>query len=771
MTQHFIGRDFVHRWIAVGFAFFCIQAGVITARADTLPAWIPLSTLTSADWARAFVFENIYSENSDTLTVSMAGKWGLLALDGRWVLPPKYGNVPIFHEGLALVQEFGRAWGYIDGTGKYVIPPRFRSAGNFNAGLAPANEKGSWGYIDRTGKFVIPPRFDWAQSFNGERGPVRLNGVNGVVDRQGHFVPHAQVNETRGQGEMPQVERQTATDGFVLESRSWSDGKQSSALLDSRGQPVKLPPRKGWMLSYLGNGLALWWTGKNHLILDIRDNRELIHGYSIQGVSGDLLIVRSDDSLKPKMGILGLTGWVVPPRDYQIDILSDRYFRFVDKGLTGWFDRKGKVVVSPRFSSVSPFHKGVAVAGDGCRYGLVNERGEWLIRPEFDNLHSGAEGRLLKAIKFGQHGVVDASGRWLTPTYPQPDVEMWRTRQPTGGWGFIDPAGREVIPTVFHAASDFQADSAMLSLGNNQAGLISRQGRWLLPPVFVSAEPFRDEVAQVVKDSETPAVIDRNCREVAAGNQGVGQRINFTPAEGGPPVVENTSVLLGHPTKSDWTMQAQNGRVGFIDAQGNWKVPPRFEDAGVFAENLAPVQSGGHWGYINRQGKLVIPARFDEVRAFSQGYAAVLKESVWRFIDASGHFLTTPYPAPIKDNKIAPPAEITFEDVREFREHRAAVKVAGMWGYLDRKGAWVVPPTYNNAYEFNGGLARIQAANGIDPNRGVPPSRPEKPGIITYAHIIQKGKFAWLRWGTTHALMNQKGEVLMLADRNPRKTP
>ena len=525
------------------------------------------------------------------------------------------------------------------------------------------------------------------------------------------------------------------------------------------------------MHSYHGNGLAQWWTGKTSLILDIRNNRELLRGYSVRGASGDLLIVSSDDLSKPKMGILGPTGWVVRPRNHEIYILSDRYFGVSDKGLTGWIDREGKVVVPPRFAFVHAFHKGIAVASDGCRHGLVNDRGEWVVRPEFDNMYPGEVGGLFTVVKFGQYGVMDVTGRWLTPTHPKPDVEMWRTRQPVGGWGFIDPVGREVIPAVFRAASDFFGDSAMLSLGEHQTGLISRRGQWLLPPVFDSAEPFRGEVAHVVKNFEEPTMIDRHCRKAAVSDQVAEQRINFTPADGGVPLVEHSSVILSPPSEPAWQMQAQNGLVGFVDAPGNWQVPPRFEGAGGFSENLAPVQVEGRWGYIDRRGKLAITARFFEARTFSQGYAAVLEGETWRFIDTQGRFLKTNLPARGKDSKTASLPEGVFEDVRDFKEDRAAVKVAGKWGYLDRKGTWVVQPIYNDAYDFNDGHARIQAANGIDSDRGSPPPRPEKPGIITYAQLIQGGKLAWLRWGTTHALMNQKGEVLIPAGLKPWKIP
>lgn len=756
-------------WVAVLFVLLAMRAGLTPARADTPPVWVPLSTLTHADWARAFVFDNIQSENSATLAVSVAGEWGLLAPDGRWVLPPKYGSVPVFHEGLALVQEFGSAWGYIDRAGKYAIPPRFQSAGHFNAGLAPAEVQGKWGYIDRTGKFVISPRFDWAQRFNGERGTVRLGQVDGVVDRQGRFSARPQSAEVAEQADHPRIERQSVADGHVLVVRSWPNGKQASELLDSRGRPVTLPVREGWLSNYFGNGVAQWQTGETSLILNIRNNRERVKGYSGQRVSGDLLIVSSNDSSKLRMGILGPAGWVVPPRDHEIGMLSDRYFSVRDKGLTGWLDREGKVVVPPRFASVYPFRNGVAVASDGCRHGLVNERGEWVVQPLFDALYAGGPGGLFAAIQFGQYGVIDAAGRWLTPTRPHPDVEMWRTRQPVGGWGFIDPTGREVIPALFRAASDFQDGSAMLSLGEHQAGLISRRGKWLLPPVFDSAEPFRNGVAQVIKNFETPAMFDRNCRETTL--EVAEQRLNFTPPDDGPPIIENPSVLSGAPAESDWTMQAQNGRVGFVDAQGNWTIPPRFEDAEPFAENLAAVKSGGYWGYINRQGRLVIPTQFDEARAFSQGYAAVLTDTAWRFVDPRGHFLSANPPAPEKGHKPAPPAELAFENVRDFKEGYAAIKTAGKWGYLNRKGVQVVAPIYNDAYDFNGGLARIQAANGTDHDQGSPPPRPEKPGTLTYAQVIQDGKLAWLRGGTTHALMNQKGEVLIPAGLKPRTIP
>jgi hypothetical protein len=62
----------------------------------------------------------------------------------------------------------------------------------------------------------------------------------------------------------------------------------------------------------------------------------------------------------------------------------------------------------------------------------------------------------------------------------------------------------------------------------------------------------------------------------------------------------------------------QDGKAGFINAQGRVVIPPRFvpdwfaqED---FFEGLASVQAGRwSWGVINERGDWVVPARYSEV--------------------------------------------------------------------------------------------------------------------------------------------------------------
>src|SRR6516164_9094189 len=64
---------------------------------------------------------------------------------------------------------------------------------------------------------------------------------------------------------------------------------------------------------------------------------------------------------------------------------------------------------------------------------------------------------------------------------------------------------------------------------------------------------------------------------------------------------------------------AVTGRYRFIDHSGRMVIPPQFEQATEFAEDLAAVQLNGRWGYIDSKGRLGIAPQFDLADPFSDG--------------------------------------------------------------------------------------------------------------------------------------------------------
>lgn len=67
---------------------------------------------------------------------------------------------------------------------------------------------------------------------------------------------------------------------------------------------------------------------------------------------------------------------------------------------------------------------------------------------------------------------------------------------------------------------------------------------------------------------------------------------------------------------------------------------PRYKEVRSYSEGLAPVKANNdRWGYINANQQWVIQPRFDEAREFKDGKAAVRMNKRWGFINKQGDWL------------------------------------------------------------------------------------------------------------------------------------
>lgn len=115
----------------------------------------------------------------------------------------------------------------------------------------------------------------------------------------------------------------------------------------------------------------------------------------------------------------------------------------------------------------------------------------------------------------------------------------------------------------------------------------------------------------------------------------------------------------------------QDGKWGFKQFD-EWVIEPRFEDAGVFEDGLAPAKLGGKWGFINREGKCEIPYKYETAAPFCAGLARVSLYGKYGFIDKAGN--------------TAIPLKYTFAS--DFADGLAVVGYDGKRGYIDKSGEW-----------------------------------------------------------------------------------
>lgn len=135
-------------------------------------------------------------------------------------------------------------------------------------------------------------------------------------------------------------------------------------------------------------------------------------------------------------------------------------------------------------------------------------------------------------------------------------------------------------------------------------------------------------------------------------------------------------------------------KVGFVDAGGQFKIPPTFDEALPFSEGLAAIKVDNKWGFIDTEGHLAIRPQFAAAFYFREGVATVDSELGTQIVDRSGTAISE-----------------GFETIDFVVEGRVPVMRKEKWGFLDLQGKMVIPVAYDEMRPFSRGLAAVQKEN------------------------------------------------------------
>jgi hypothetical protein len=193
----------------------------------------------------------------------------------------------------------------------------------------------------------------------------------------------------------------------------------------------------------------------------------------------------------------------------------------------------------------------------------------------------------------------------------------------------------------------------------------------------------------------------------------------------------NTNLLI--PEKSN------EGKWGYKDASGVYRIQPQFDAAMRFSEGLAAVALHKKVGYIDTIGTMVISPQFVDGEAFHEGLALVY--TTWGvnifgtegwdlfrragYIDRAGKIVIQP--------RLAENARDFSEGVAAFQPGLASPGNA-KWGYLDKAGEWAIKPRFEIASDFSEGLAAVKVSVGKETGQ-------EEP-TYKWGYIDHSGNFA-----------------------------
>ena len=131
----------------------------------------------------------------------------------------------------------------------------------------------------------------------------------------------------------------------------------------------------------------------------------------------------------------------------------------------------------------------------------------------------------------------------------------------------------------------------------------------------------------------------------------------------------------------------KNGKMGYIDRQGNVVIDFLYERSSHFYEGLANVQLNNKWGLINTKGEVILPFEYDNIDMFNEGFASVQRNGKRGFIN----------------EQFVEVIECQYDEGYDFNEGLANVKLNNKWGFINKKGEVIIPFIYDDADRFRDG--------------------------------------------------------------------
>jgi hypothetical protein len=275
-----------------------------------------------------------------------------------------------------------------------------------------------------------------------------------------------------------------------------------------------------------------------------------------------------------------------------------------ENGKAGIIDSEAKWIVQPLYEDIvfeselapSPFTDNFVLVKSDGQWGALNDKGETVIAPAFDEMRSFYNG--MAAVKKGDK------------------------------WGFVNSSGELVIEALYENVRDFQGNVAIVTMNDSSGeSVITRDGTTVFqgnPATKLGYEGFVHGLC-IIRGSEqtTAAEGEETCGVINAIGKVLFPKSSLNDAriqEGG----------LLYVVKNDkWAIASIDGTM-LTGYNYNFIEPYTGQDLikanvggeitfGEFGEGENAY--GGLWGMVNKNGKIIIPVKYAEIGNFVGGLA------------------------------------------------------------------------------------------------------------------------------------------------------
>lgn len=306
--------------------------------------------------------------------------------------------------------------GFIEPDGDVRIPFHFEKASHFSGSAAPAMSEGKWGLIDGNGNWILEPSLDHIVTYasglflvnqGGQMVIGKITGGRwGLVDDQGTFrIPLRSDPVQYPVGGIAVTRRDNKWGWIVIE-----DGGEVPPQFDFVGSASEglVAVNAGGTVTASGFVSGGKWGYRN------------VHGSEMLPCSYEAAYPfqngRAIVKREGRWGVIDTTGkFLIQPRYDELAEASEGCYTASLGSRWGILDAHGAFLIPAVFIGIAEAEwNEIRVASQGTKWGAINRKGKWKIKPRFDALKQFDEGILLAAMN-ENYGLINVKGKWILP--------------------------------------------------------------------------------------------------------------------------------------------------------------------------------------------------------------------------------------------------------------------------------------------------------------------------------------------------------------------
>jgi hypothetical protein len=411
----------------------------------------------------------IQAHFGDWISIKKEGKSGVLQMNGKMFLQPKYDSVR-YENGVFLVKlKTGgeRGWSMIDGQGKRKTDQVYQELNWLGDAYFQARRDNYWGIVNNLGKEIIYCKYDSIVQYTEGKLLVKFLGEDGILNMDGSWEI------------LPQKKDIEIVDPMRYLIRS------------PYGSFVAFyPETKDFTAEYF------LYKHEDRYLEKTRDLKYGLldeYGQRVIKPEFDEISALQDDSIyyaRSEKGYAFITksGTVMIKNDDRFQEIRDMQEEFIGVKIDdrwGFVDINGKLRIANQYENIGPFNEGLAPIKILGRWGYIDKREDIIVQPGYDTVYR-FQGGLCEVMKKGKYGLINAKGQ-ITLDCEYDAIKRIKNGgfliERDGKIGLVNNEGRLLILPRFDKVTDLN-NGFVIASRKGKYGLMSNDGVSIIPMIY-----------------------------------------------------------------------------------------------------------------------------------------------------------------------------------------------------------------------------------------------------------------------------------------------